>query len=81
MVKAHVTCPRCGSTARITGEKWKFSVFHVKQYQCLSCKKHFMEYYREGKLIHTVPKENSISFLTGFPKELYRNRNEKLVKF
>lgn len=52
-----VTCARCSSKAEITGKEWKYGPFHVKQYTCLSCKKKFMEYYKDGKLSHTIPKK------------------------
>jgi transposase-like protein len=56
MAKEMTSCPRCSSPAKYTGKEWDYGVFHVKEYQCLKCGKMFMEYYREGKLSHTIPK-------------------------
>lgn len=47
----------CNSPAALTGKEWEYSLFHVKQYLCSGCKKKFMEYYRHGKLSHTIPKD------------------------
>jgi transposase-like protein len=49
-------CPRCSSNAKPTGKEWEYAVFHVKQFVCSVCEKKFMEYYRNGKLSHTIPK-------------------------
>jgi DNA-directed RNA polymerase subunit RPC12/RpoP len=49
-------CPRCSSNAKLTGKEWEYGPFHVKQYVCLGCEKKFMEYYKDGKISHTIPK-------------------------
>ncbi|MDR0461222.1 MAG: hypothetical protein LBH62_07330 [Nitrososphaerota archaeon] len=49
-------CPRCNSSADPTGKEWKYGLFHVKQYLCTKCKKRHMEYYKDNKLSHTIPK-------------------------
>lgn len=51
-------CPRCSGKTKLTGKEWKYGKFHVKQYLCLSCEKTAMEYYKDGKLSHTIPKTN-----------------------
>lgn len=51
-------CPRCNLSAKLTGREWEYSSFHVKQYVCYGCEKKFMEYYKDGKLSHTIPKTN-----------------------
>jgi DNA-binding MarR family transcriptional regulator len=48
-------CPKCGGKSESTEKEWVYSVFYVKQYKCLDCKKAFMEYYRDGKLSHIIP--------------------------
>lgn len=53
-----VVCPRSLGNAKLTGKEWEYGPFHVKQYECLGCEKKFMEYYRNGKLSHTIPKTN-----------------------
>ena len=50
-------CPRCSGNAKLTGKEWEYGQFHVKQYECLGCEKKFMEYFRDGKLSHTIPKD------------------------
>jgi hypothetical protein len=53
-------CPRCNSpTAKPTGKEWEYGRYHVKQYACSKCEKKAMEYYLEGKLSHTIPKQKS----------------------
>jgi len=49
-------CPRCSSNAKLTGKEWEYGPFHVKQYTCSGCEKKFMEYYKDGKVSHTIPK-------------------------
>jgi len=51
-----VKCPRCCSDAKLTGKEWEYGPFHVKQYACSGCDKKFMEYYKDSKLSHTIPK-------------------------
>jgi len=50
------SCPRCQAKAKPTGKEWEYGAFHVKQYECLGCEKKYMEYYKDGKLSHTIPK-------------------------
>lgn len=50
------TCPRCSGKVKLTGKEWDYANFHVKQYVCLECEKKAMEYYKEGKISHTIPK-------------------------
>jgi len=52
-------CPRCQAKAKPTGKEWEYGPFHVKQYECLGCEKKYMEYYKDGKLSHTIPKPKS----------------------
>lgn len=50
-------CPRCLGNAKLTGKEGEYGPFHVKQYECSKCEKKFMQYYRDGKLSHTIPKD------------------------
>jgi hypothetical protein len=50
------SCPRCLSQAKATGKEWEYGSFHVKQHECSKCEKKFVEYYKDGKLSHTIPK-------------------------
>jgi hypothetical protein len=52
-------CPRCNFSCKPTGKEWEYGAFHVKQFACGECEKMFMEYYRNGKLSHTIPKQKS----------------------
>jgi hypothetical protein len=49
-------CPRCNENSELTGKKWNFSVFEVKQGMCKTCDKMFNIYYKDGKFSHTIPK-------------------------
>ncbi len=51
-----VKCPRCKEDSKPTGKKWKYNVFAVESYYCDRCKKQFNGYYRDDKLIYTIPK-------------------------
>jgi transposase-like protein len=55
-VKGMANCPRCQAKAKPTGKEWEYGQFHVKQFECLGCEKKYMEYYKDGKLSHTIPK-------------------------
>jgi len=49
-------CPRCSLSGNPTGKEWAYGPFHVKQHTCLACEKKYMEYYKDNKLSHTIPK-------------------------
>jgi 5-methylcytosine-specific restriction endonuclease McrA len=50
-------CPRCNSPVKLTGKEWDYGPFHVKQHSCSDCEKMFMEYYKDDKLSHIIPKK------------------------
>jgi len=52
-------CPRCGAESEPTGKKWKYGAFDVESFYCPECKKKFNAYYREGKLVYTIPKSKT----------------------
>jgi len=51
-------CPRCSENSKLTGKDWDYGSFYVKQYVCSGGKKKYMEYYKDGKVIYTIPKLN-----------------------
>jgi len=51
-----VRCPRCGREGEEKGKEWDYSAFHVKLFNCPSCRKTFNAYYRGNELSHTIPK-------------------------
>lgn len=51
-----VVCPRCSGNTKLTDKEWEYGSFHVKQYACSGCEKKIMEYYKDGKISHTIPK-------------------------
>jgi hypothetical protein len=54
-----MSCPRCKGESVYTGKTWRYSAFEVKQMKCIVCRKGFREYFKEGKLSHTIPKKES----------------------
>lgn len=52
-----VACPRCDGTEILINKEWKYRIFHVKHYYCMSCDKTFNEYYRDNELLYTIPKK------------------------
>ena len=57
--RSQLKCTRCGADVPHKSVKeWDFqhNYFHVKMYPCPNCKKNIFEYYHEGKLRFTIPK-------------------------
>lgn len=51
-----VKCPSCGKEANSKGKEWNYRDLRVKFYGCDGCQKNFKAYFRDEKLVYTIPK-------------------------
>jgi len=56
----NLKCPNCNVTLPTKPEKeWNYQQYMVKMSRCSKCGKTIKAYYKEGKLSHTIPKQET----------------------